>query len=227
MWINGWKCYTFSKEMVIIEIKKNSEEIGKEQIRRHFDEKTGKWYFSIVDVIGILTESSDPRNYWKVLKNRLNKTHNELVTKCNQLKMRAKDGKYYFTDVADSEIMEEILKQVPKVNLKKLDSPLEGNELEAKLLIDAYETETEIFIEAMVAGVEENDINIQVTKNKVFINGRRDAPSPLQGEGRGKVHQELLWGNFSRTVSLPCPVQTEKFETTEERGWLKIKLFKI
>src|SRR3989338_7101248 len=75
--------------------------IKDDAIRHHFDEKSGKWYFSVVDVIAIITKSSDPRNYWKVLKNRLKKAQNKLVTECNQLKMLASDGKYYLTDVAD------------------------------------------------------------------------------------------------------------------------------
>ncbi len=74
-----------------------------EPIRTYFDENNGKWYFSIVDVVAIVTESTDPRNYWKVLKNRLKTKHNQLVTNCNQLKMESSDGKYYFTDVGDKE----------------------------------------------------------------------------------------------------------------------------
>ena len=60
-------------------------------------------FFSIVDVVGVLTDSSNPNNYWKVLKNRLKKEGSELVTNCNQLKMQSADGKYYKTDVADTE----------------------------------------------------------------------------------------------------------------------------
>ena len=81
-------------------------------VRRHFDEKSGKWYFSVVDVLAIATKSSDARNYWKVLKNRLKKGQNKLVTECNQLKMPASDGKLYLTDVADEETMLQILKLV-------------------------------------------------------------------------------------------------------------------
>ncbi len=81
-----------------------------DSIRRHFDETDSKWYFSIVDVINVTTTSTNPRNYWKVQKNRLKKTDSELVTRCNQLKLKAKDGKYYLTDVGDSVTIEEILK---------------------------------------------------------------------------------------------------------------------
>jgi len=63
------------------------------QIRRHWDDKKELWYFSVVDVVGALSESVDPRNYWKVLKSRLKVEGSEVVTKCNQLKMKAADGK--------------------------------------------------------------------------------------------------------------------------------------
>ena len=65
------------------------------KIRSVWDDKDEKWYFSIVDVVGVLTESPNPNNYWKVLKHRLVKEGSELVTDCNQLKMQSSDGKYY------------------------------------------------------------------------------------------------------------------------------------
>ena len=69
-----------------------------------WDEETEEWYFSIIDVVGILTDSPNPNNYGKVLKNRLKKEGSELVTNCNQLKMPSADGKYYKTDVADTQL---------------------------------------------------------------------------------------------------------------------------
>ena len=60
---------------------------NQKQVRCHWDSEEEKWYFSIVDVVGVLTESNNPNNYWKVLKNRLKKEGSELVTNCNQLKM--------------------------------------------------------------------------------------------------------------------------------------------
>lgn len=79
-------------------------------IRQHYDEKTLKWYFSVVDVVGIIAHTTDGRNYWKVLKNRLKKTQNQLVTECNQLKMLSSDSKLYLTDTADKETMLKIIK---------------------------------------------------------------------------------------------------------------------
>lgn len=65
------------------------------QVRSIWNEKEAKWYFSIVDVVGVLTDSPNPNNYWKVLKHRLNKEGSQLVTNCNQLKLPSSDGKFY------------------------------------------------------------------------------------------------------------------------------------
>lgn len=86
------------------------------KIRRHYDEKDEKWYFSVVDIIQVLIQQPDyqaARNYWKVLKNRLNKEGSESVTKCNRLKMEAADGKKYLTDAADPETILRLVQSVP------------------------------------------------------------------------------------------------------------------
>jgi hypothetical protein len=67
------------------------------KVRTVWDAEQEQWYISIVDVVGILTGSPNPNNYWKVLKNRLKKEGSQLVTNCNQLKMQSADGKYYKT----------------------------------------------------------------------------------------------------------------------------------
>ena len=85
------------------------------RIRTVWDEDQEKWFFSIVDVIAVLTESANPRTYWKVLKNRLAKEGNESDTNCNQLKLQAADGKKYLTDVADTE---QILRLIQSVESK-------------------------------------------------------------------------------------------------------------
>lgn len=86
-------------------------------IRMVWDEKNEEWYFSIVDVVGILTEQHDydgARNYWKVLKSRILSEGSELVTICNQLKMKSpKDGKNYKTDVADTKQLLRIIQSIP------------------------------------------------------------------------------------------------------------------
>lgn len=73
------------------------------EVRTHWDAEQEKWYFSIVDVIGVLTESDNPRKYWSVFKTRLRKEGSQLATNCSQLKMLSADGKRYLTDVANTE----------------------------------------------------------------------------------------------------------------------------
>ena len=73
------------------------------QVRYVWDEKQEKYFFSIVDVIQVLTDSENPRKYWSVLKTRLKQEGSELATDCSQLKMPSRDGKIYLTDVADTE----------------------------------------------------------------------------------------------------------------------------
>jgi hypothetical protein len=86
------------------------------KIRRIFDENTETWYFSVVDIIQALLQQPDfqaARNYWKVLKNRLNKEGSETVTKCNRLKLTAEDGKMRLTDVASPEALLRLIQSVP------------------------------------------------------------------------------------------------------------------
>lgn len=86
------------------------------KVRTVWDDEQEKWYFSIIDVIGILTDQQDyqaSRNYWKVLKFRLSKEGNQTVTNCNQLKMQAPDGKMRLTDVADTEQLFRLIQSIP------------------------------------------------------------------------------------------------------------------
>lgn len=83
------------------------------KIRTVWDDEQEKWYFSIVDVVGALTDSENPQTYWRVLKNRLKKEGNETVTNCNALKLRAADGKMRLTDVADTEQLFRIIQSIP------------------------------------------------------------------------------------------------------------------
>jgi hypothetical protein len=87
------------------------------KIRRHWDEKNEKWWFSVVDVVAALSNSTNPQVYWRVLKKRLlDEGANETVTKCNALKMLAADGKMRLTDVADVETMLRIIQSIPSPN---------------------------------------------------------------------------------------------------------------
>ena len=83
------------------------------KVRTIWDKESEEWYFSVVDVVAVLTESANPNNYWKVLKNRLKKEGSQLVTDCNQLKMPAADGKMYKTDCMTTEQLFRLIQSIP------------------------------------------------------------------------------------------------------------------
>ena len=85
------------------------------QVRSIWDEEKERWYMSIVDVIAVLTESPNPRKYWSVLKTRLKAEGSQLTTNCSQLKMQSADGKYYLTDVADTEQIFRLIQSIPSL----------------------------------------------------------------------------------------------------------------
>jgi len=119
------------------------------QIRTHWDEDQEKWFFSIVDVVGVLTASPNPRKYWSVLKTRLKAEGSELATNCSQLKMLSRDGKYYKTDVADTEQLFRLIQSIPsprvepfklwlaKTGRERLDE-IEDPELGIDRLMETY-----------------------------------------------------------------------------------------
>ena len=84
------------------------------QIRTLWNAEEEEWYFSVVDIVAVLTDSEDSNNYWKVLKNRLKKEGSELVTNCNRLKMQShKDGKMYYTDCLDTKGVLRLVQSIP------------------------------------------------------------------------------------------------------------------
>jgi hypothetical protein len=83
------------------------------KVRSVWDEKSEKWWFSVIDIVAILTESDNPRHYWTVLKSRLQAEGNETVTNCDRLKMYAPDGKMRLTDIADTEQILRLVQSIP------------------------------------------------------------------------------------------------------------------
>ena len=212
--------------------------IKDESIRKLWDEKSKTWYFSVVDIIAIVTKSSDARNYWKVLKSRLNKANPELVTACNQLKMQSSDGKSYLTDTADSETILEIIRtiSIPYVipfrrwfddieSQSNVRTEYKEDIEEAELTIDAYETDKDIIIESIVAGVPPENLSISVNCSEVIIRGRRLIPENISTENY--LLQEIYWGIFSRTIPLPEEVDIDEVEANISHGLIRIKLPKI
>ncbi len=119
------------------------------KVRTLWDVEAEKWFFSIVDVVGVLTDSPNPRTYWSVLKTRLKREGSQLTTNCSQLKMLSSDGKYYKTDVADTEQLFRLIQSIPspkaepfklwlaKVGRERIDE-IENPELGIDRLMETY-----------------------------------------------------------------------------------------
>ncbi len=139
-------------------------------VRRVWDESAQKWYFSIVDVIAVLTDSVDPASYWRKLKERLKKEGNETVTNCHGLKMKAADGKMRFTDVGDAQQLLRLIQSVPspkaepfkrwlaKVGHERLEE-IENPELAARRMREIYQQKgySEEWIEKRMRGIAVRD----------------------------------------------------------------------
>ena len=131
-------------------IKENLQLFEDQPIRAAWNEIEEEWYFSIVDVVRVLTESPNPQTYWRVLKKRLKDEGNETVTNCNGLKMKAADGKRRLTDVANTEQLLRLIQSIPskkaepfklwlaQVGKERIDETLDP-ELIAERLVSTYE----------------------------------------------------------------------------------------
>lgn len=100
--------------------KENAIKLFQDQkVRVEWSAQDEKWYFSIVDVVAILTLSINPQAYWRKLKERLKKEGNETVTNCHGLKMTAADGKMRMTDVADTEQLLRLIQSIPSLTIRR------------------------------------------------------------------------------------------------------------
>lgn len=140
------------------------------KVRSAWNAADQKWYFSIVDVVEVLTDSPNARKYWSVLKTRLKKEDSELTTICSQLKMQSADGKFYNTDVANAEGLLRIIQSIPspkaepfkrwlaKVGYERLEE-IENPELAAKRMRELYRQKgySDEWIEKRVRGIAVRD----------------------------------------------------------------------
>lgn len=230
----------------------DKKEINNSKIRYQLDLQSNEFFYSIIDTIDQLGLSTDPRNYWKVLKNRLKKGHPELVTSCNQLKMLSSDGKFYLTDVANSRIILQIIQlispnkvskftnffdQIEKENQKENSKP-EGEDQkistdffdDGEIQIDMIKANDHLLVKAMIAGVLPQDIFISASSKNLLIKSNRIRPA-LNFDNQENILdknfylQELYWGKFKREIILPEEVDIDKTEATYSKGLLNIKLF--
>ena len=105
------------------------------------------------------------------------------------------------------------------------DLGFKEEEEDGQLTVDVYQTPSEIVVQAMIAGVQPDNLSIIITRDSIIIKGKREEIRGVDEENY--VVRELYWGSFSRTISLPCEVETEEAEAVEKHGLLIIKIPKI
>ncbi len=123
---------------------------------------------------------------------------------------------------------EEEKKPVRGVNIEKSDRKepaWEEDEEEGQLMVDVYQTDSDIIIKTLVAGVRPDDLDVSITRDMVTIKGTREASREI--DDGNYFHKELYWGSFSRTVLLPQEVDVDGAEATEKHGMLILKLPKL
>ena len=178
------------------------------KVRTAWDDEREEWYFSIVDVCGVLTESKDPQAYWRKLKQRLKDEGNETVTNCHALKMRAADGKMRMTDVADTEQMFRIIQSIPS---KKAEPFKQWMASVAKQRLDQM-ADPELAIGQAVQdwrrkGYSENWINNRVKSIEVrkALTDEWDRVQTVQGtEEREPARQYDQYGAYPQYVGREC-----------------------
>ena len=159
-----------------------------ETIRTIWDKEDEKYYISVVDIVGVLSESSNPRHYWNVLKGRLKEEGNETVTNCDQLKLKAADGKYRLTDVVDIEGMFRIIESIPSKNAEPIKQWLAklGSErinevfdpsISAQRAIDLYRSKgyDEAWIQKRLKGMQDRKQLTDVWKDGGIIENKEYA----------------------------------------------------
>ncbi|MBC7961314.1 MAG: Bro-N domain-containing protein [Steroidobacteraceae bacterium] len=186
------------------------------QIRSIWSEEDHKWYFSIVDVVGVLTDSPNPRKYWSVLKTRLKKEGSQLTTNCSQLKLQAADGKYYLTDVAETEQLLRLIQSIPspkaepfklwlaKVGYERLEE-IENPELAAKRMRELYKAKgySEEWIEKRVRGIAIRDELTDEWKKRGV---------------KEQLEYAILTAEISRATFGMSPSEYRDFKKLDKRG---------
>lgn len=209
-------------------------------IRHQYHPISGILHVSVIDIIKILAVSKDPRNYWKTLKNRLKATHLELVTKCNQLKMRSSDGKMYLTDTLDSDNCLLLIQQISPTqtgNFRKVfnqlqdkNKVLEDTEIELstdnkeakEIKIDLYKKKGLLIIQTLLAGADKNDISIIASCKNILIQSK--IIQTQNTEVANYSTKEISFGKYMREVVLPEEIEVDKIETFYNHGLLEIHL---
>ncbi len=226
-------------------------------IRRQWDNERGRWYFSITDIMGVLTESVDARNYWKALKNRLKETNYQLVMDCNQLKMRASDGKSYMVDVADAGTIIKIIQIIAPYNTPAFKSWFDHIDIQGSVkspssdsqILSSTSLENQILdsLTNKLSPTLEPGADIYEEKNSLVVKIILPGIDPekiiittsmntliIKGvriketiSEKNYLYQELLWGEFYKEIKLPTLVDVDNVEVLEFHGLITVRLPKI
>lgn len=158
------------------------------QIRSVWNEEEQQWYFSVIDVVGALTDSIDPSAYWRKLKQRLISEGNETVTNCHRLKMQAADGKMRLTDVANTKDMLRIIQSIPSPKAEPFKqwlaqvgseriAEIENPELAQKRIRDTYRAKgySDEWIEQRIRGIAIRDTLTDEWKKRGIKEGKEYA----------------------------------------------------
>jgi len=163
------------------------------KIRVKWDSEKEEWYFSIIDVVGVLTESSNPQTYWRVLKKRLKEEGNETVTNCNALKMLASDGKLRLTDVANTEQLLRLIQSIPskKAEPFKLWLAQVGKER-----IDEYEDPELLINRALKTYLQKGHSKEWINQRLKSIEIRKELTDEWQRTGINKPNEFAILTNI-------------------------------
>ncbi|GMQ95109.1 MAG: hypothetical protein BMS9Abin13_219 [Patescibacteria group bacterium] len=141
--------------------------------------------------------------------------------------MKTKEKKSFFErltgtiNVQEKDVDEEIINETEAKDASWMEE--EGEE--GQLTVDVYQTDSDIIIQTMVAGVRPEDLDISITRDMVTIKGKREVANSIPDENY--FHRELYWGAFSRTILLPQEIEPDESEATEKHGFLTLRLSKI
>ena len=175
-----------------------------QEVRAAWDYDSNRWLFSVVDVIAVLTDSKNPRNYWKVLKHRLTKAGNELVTNCNQLKLVASDGKRYLTDCLPQDELLRLIESVPSKHASAFARWLitGENQIDSKSRDKAYQLWDSTLLQTIEVGTARGlqqihaflfgglyDFTGQIRQKNIAKGGFQFAVSRFLGETLAQIEQ--------------------------------------
>jgi len=186
------------------------------RVRSVWDAEKEEWFFSVVDVVAILTDSPNPRNYWKVLKHRLISEGSQLVTNCNQLRMPSSDGKNYLTDVATTEQLFRLIQSIPspKAEPFKLWLAKIGNE-RLNQMQDPEKSIKQAMQDYKKLGYSDNWINQRIKSMEI----RKELTDEWKNKGlKEEIHFATLTDIITKTWSGKTTKEYKQFKNLKKEN---------